>query len=96
MNGKGRSDIDSTLIPWHVFNVDPIKDGCTRYRFRLISGASLHCPIQFSIDDHILTVIASDGHYVQPQEVTTLTLANGERYAKVLKATYFIISFPKP
>src|SRR5579883_287427 len=34
------------------------------YRFRLINAGILYCPIEFSIDDHNLTVIASDGKYL--------------------------------
>ena len=84
VNGRGRSNFDSTLIPWQVFNLDPINDGCTQYRFRLISSASLHCPIQFSIEDHVFTVVATDGQYIDPLQATTITIANGERYDIVI------------
>ena len=30
VNGKGRADYDSTVIPWPVFTVNPLKDGCKK------------------------------------------------------------------
>jgi hypothetical protein len=39
-----------------------------RYRFRLISNGFLNCPIQLSVDNHTLLVIASDGNDIQPIE----------------------------
>ena len=40
-----------------------------KYRFRLISNAILNCPMKFSIDNHNLTIIASDGRPLEPYEV---------------------------
>lgn len=39
-----------------------------RYRFRVISAEFLNCPIEISIDNHTLTMIASDGNDFQPVE----------------------------
>ena len=39
-----------------------------RYRFRMISNGFMNCPIQVSVDNHTLLVIASDGNPVQPLE----------------------------
>ncbi|KOB77130.1 Laccase 1 [Operophtera brumata] len=33
-----------------------------RYRFRLINANFLNCPVEFSVDGHNITVIASDGY----------------------------------
>ena len=52
---------------FQVFNVEQEK----RYRFRLISNAVLHCPLKFTIDNHNLTIIASDGRPFEPYEVHT-------------------------
>jgi len=79
VNGKGRYELGSMEISWPVFTVDPSQ--CSTYRFRIISGVNLHCPVQFSIEDHSFTVIASDGAYIEPEKnISSLTLANGERY----------------
>ena len=57
-----------------------------RYRFRLISAAILNCPIQFSVDDHTLLVIASDGGNFDPIVVDSLNIFAGERFDFVLIA----------
>ena len=66
-------------IPWPIFTVHPHE--CSRYRFRIVSAVNLHCPIQFSIEDHLMTIISSDGAYIHPEkDISSLTLSNGERY----------------
>ena len=57
-----------------------------RYRFRLINAGFLYCPVEFSIDNHTLTVIASDGGLVEPVEVASLIIYAGERYDFVVDA----------
>ena len=57
-----------------------------RYRFRVISAAILNCPIQFSIDDHTLMVIASDGGNFDPIVVDSFNVFAGERFDFVLIA----------
>lgn len=47
------------------------------YRFRLINAGILYCPIEFSIDSHNITVIASDGRYLEPKEVVSLVIYAG-------------------
>jgi len=66
-----------------------------KYRFRVINAGVLYCPIELSIDDHNLTVIASDGRSVEPVDVTSLIIYAGERIDFVLNAnqenkTYWI------
>jgi FtsP/CotA-like multicopper oxidase with cupredoxin domain len=79
VNGVGRYHHSTTVQPWQVFTVQPAE--CSVYRFRLVSSVSLHCPVQFSIEEHNFTVIATDGEYIQPEEnVSSLTISNGERY----------------
>jgi FtsP/CotA-like multicopper oxidase with cupredoxin domain len=48
-----------------------------RYRFRLINAGFLYCPLEFSIDGHNLTVIASDGKSLEPLEVESLIVYAG-------------------
>jgi L-ascorbate oxidase len=49
-----------------------------RYRFRLINAGILYCPIEFSIDGHNLTVIASDGNLLEPREIQSLIIYAGK------------------
>ena len=54
------------------------------YRFRLIGAQSLFA-YRFSIDEHNLTLIATDGHFVQPREVDFIIIHSGERFDFILK-----------
>ena len=76
INGKGKHpDISYVKSRLSVFNVDPGKV----YRFRLI-GAINNYLFRFSIDEHQLWVVATDGHWVQPVPVDYIALQSGERY----------------
>ena len=50
-----------------------------RYRFRVISPGFTTCPISVSIDNHTLTMIASDGSPFRPVGVQSFVLEPGER-----------------
>jgi len=52
----------------------------TRYRFRLINNGVLNCPLKVSVTSHNLTVIAADGHDVDPVTVESVTVFAGERW----------------
>ena len=54
---------------------------CTRYRFRVVSPGFTLCPIVVSVDDHNLTMIASDGAPFNPQQVRSFIVHPGERSA---------------
>ena len=90
--GKGsfhnfKTDNESIMhTPMEMFKV---KSGY-RYRFRLISNGILYCPTQFSIDHHNLTVIATDGSPVEPVEVESVVMYNGERYDIVIHTDQLI------
>ena len=71
INGKGVDSNNTT--PRALFTV---KKGF-RYRFRLINSGVSFCPIQFIVDNHTLTVIASDGQPVVPQTFDSVTLHAG-------------------
>ena len=68
--------------PYAEFKVEP----AVRYRFRVISAAILNCPIQFSIDNHTLMMIASDGGNFDPIVVDSFNIFAGERFDFVLIA----------
>jgi FtsP/CotA-like multicopper oxidase with cupredoxin domain len=79
-NGKGRG-LGDAKAPLSVVEVKP---GET-LRLRLINGSSTFA-MRFQVDDHPLTVIATDGSPVKPVVVDHLPIGNGERYDVLLKA----------
>nr|XP_045624166.1 laccase-2-like [Procambarus clarkii]XP_045624167.1 laccase-2-like [Procambarus clarkii] len=87
VNGQGphqhmNATLLSTLIPYKRFKVTP----GNRYRMRLINTAVLNCPIVVAIDQHVLTVIASDGYPIVPLNATSLVVYPGERWDVVVDA----------
>ena len=75
INGMG-IQVNANLThqtPIAEFYVQPNR----RYRFRLINIVSYSCPTRFSIDNHNLTIIASDGHLVDPVEVESIVTSGG-------------------
>ena len=78
INGKGvyyqYKNINATEPPRAIFNVTY----GYKYRFRLIHAGVLNCPIIFSIDNHNLTIIASDGYATEPFEISSLTIMAGK------------------
>ena len=79
INGKGQAKVfengDNNILktPRSVFRVQK----GFRYRFRLLSANYLNCPLEFSIDNHNLTVIASDGKNLEPVEVSSIIMFPG-------------------
>ena len=78
INGKGKHPNNS--YPYlrsrlSVFSVDP----SLCYRFRLV-GSINNYAFRFSIDEHQLWVVGTDGHWVQPVPVDYIALQSGERY----------------
>ena len=56
------------------------------YRFRVINPGILNCPIQISVDDHQLKMIASDGVPFFPKVVESFLIFAGERFDFVIEA----------
>ena len=83
INGKGRhSDIPYAKTRLSVFTVEREK----RYRFRLI-GAQNRYAYKFSVDGHKLTVVNTDGYWIEPQtQVDYIIVHTGERYDFILEA----------
>lgn len=77
-----RADIESYHTPYEVFNV---KKG-SKYRFRTINSGFLNCPLEISVDNHTLLIIASDGHYFEPVAVDSFVSYAGERFDFVVIA----------
>lgn len=84
INGKGAlSDWPETLVPLETYIVRP----GYRYRFRFIHAGVQDCAMSISIDEHNLTVIASDGAPLEPVQVESLMAYTGERYDFVVVAS---------
>ncbi|XP_012940646.2 laccase-4 [Aplysia californica] len=84
INGRGRfyfEDGSNTGAPLTRFSV---KKG-NSYRFRIIGSGSLY-PFRVSIDNHPLTIVASDGFELEPMVVESIILNPGERYDVILHA----------
>ena len=82
INGLGRHPdvpLDRSMLKSFV-----VGQGDT-YRFRLIGTQSLFA-YKFSVDGHRLTVIATDGAFVQPRATDFIIVHTGERYDFLLTA----------
>lgn len=91
INGKGRRAMFTTetdqgtvehFTERAVFEVTSDK----RHRFRMSSNAGTNCAMRISVDNHTLTVIASDGRAFQPVDVDSFIIYGGERFDFVLTA----------
>uniref|UniRef100_A0A1X7TZC2 Uncharacterized protein n=1 Tax=Amphimedon queenslandica TaxID=400682 RepID=A0A1X7TZC2_AMPQE len=82
INGRGRhNDTDYSNSILSDFNVT----AGNMYRFRLIGAQSLYA-YRFSIEQHDLTVIATDGQFIEPETVDYIIIHSGERYDFLLEA----------
>ena len=83
INGLGRHrSVPFIRSRLSEFNVD---HGNT-YRFRII-GAQTHFLFRFSIDGHLLTLISTDGNFIEPiHNVSYIFIHSGERYDFLLTA----------
>ena len=84
INGKGRhADIPYIKTRLSIFTVEAGKT----YRFRLVGAQGLYA-YRFSIDGHKLTVVGSDGYWLEPKtNVDYIIIHTGERYDFLLTAT---------
>ena len=82
INGKGRhKDVSYTQTRLEIFTV---RSGEV-YRFRLI-GAQSQYAYRFSIDEHTLMVMSTDGSLIEPVQAQFVILHTGERYDFLLYA----------
>lgn len=93
INGLGRY-VNGPTSPLAIVNVRQGK----RYRLRVVS-ISCDNEFNFSIDNHILTIIEVDGVNVEPLVVDSIEIYAGQRYSVVLNANqpvnnYWIRSQP--
>ena len=81
INGLGRyPGLDYTKSRLSIFTVLPQQ----RYRFRII-GSLTRFALRFSIDEHRLIVIATDGSLIKPISVDYIIIHAGERYDIILE-----------
>ena len=82
-DGGGKFDSDCPFPRYEQFDVELGK----RFRFRVISTATYRdCGMRISVDNHNMTVIATDGASVQPYECQSFVIYNAERYDFILNA----------
>ena len=82
INGKGRHE----AVPYNKTRLEifTVEEGSS-YRFRLIGVQGLYS-LRFSIDEHNLTVISTDGSLIEPISTQFIILHTGERYDFILTA----------
>ncbi|KAK3103109.1 hypothetical protein FSP39_016527 [Pinctada imbricata] len=92
INGKGRYKSKETNMyngsPLEVFNV---VHG-NQILFRVI-GVGSQYPFRMSVDNHTITVIASDGHDTSRMEVESFIIYPGERFDIIINATEAISNY---
>ena len=83
INGKGRhADVPYNKTRLSIFTVEHGKT----YRFRLVGAQGLYA-YRFSIDGHKLTVVGTDGYWLEPvKDVDFIIIHTGERYDFLLSA----------
>ena len=76
INGRGRvHSPDNNMAPLTIFTVEQGK----KYRFRVIGPGTLY-PFRVSIDEHPLTIVASDGYDLDPITAESFVINPGERF----------------
>lgn len=86
INGKGHYYPDKgedpliPELPLETFNVKPDK----YYRFRIINAAMLFS-FRFSIDEHTIHVVATDGNDVEAESAQSIIMSSGERFDILVK-----------
>lgn len=74
INGKGRQN-NGINVPLAEFTVKYDK----KYRFRIANaGGAGSCPVTITIEKHSILLISLDGHSIDPQILSSLTLAKGK------------------
>ncbi|XP_054726840.1 uncharacterized protein LOC129236460 [Anastrepha obliqua] len=87
INGKGRNHVSnlSDRDPRHRYERLQIANG-KRYRFRVIYNGVHNCPIEFSVENHRMLMISTDGNDIVPVLADSFFMAAGERFDFVLQA----------
>lgn len=91
---EGPFSNDPSALPASAYNVCTATSGQVEVisvdasagwaSINLISSAGVDT-LEVSIDNHTMHVYATDGAYIQPQAVTSVTVPNGNRYQAMVK-----------
>ena len=85
INDKGRHYYEGGNHNYGKLSIFTVSQG-NQYRFRLIGAQALYA-YRFSIESHKLTVIATDGHYIENiTDVNYIIVNTGERYDVIVNA----------
>ena len=85
INGRGRINLNQSVgnKESNGTNEFPLTNFVVtkgfRYRFRIVSSGFTLCPVLMSIENHSMTVIASDTSAVEPISIESLIIHPGER-----------------
>ena len=90
INGKGRNHLynwpdNDSRHRYERLRVTPNM----RYRMRVISNGVFNCPVEFSIENHKMLMLATDGNDLQPIYADKFFMASGERFDFVLEANQY-------
>ncbi|KAM7361022.1 multicopper oxidase 3 [Cochliomyia hominivorax] len=90
INGKGRNHLNNwpdndSRNRYERLRVSPNM----RYRMRVITNGVFNCPIEFSIENHKMLMIATDGNDIQPIYADKFFMSSGERFDFVLEANQY-------
>ncbi|XP_037942702.1 laccase-like [Teleopsis dalmanni] len=94
INGKGRNhrtnlpDNDSR----HRYKRVRVTPGY-RYRMRVISNGVFNCPIEFSIENHKMLMISTDGNDIDPILADSFFLSSAERFDFILDANQYASNY---
>lgn len=90
INGKGRNQLNS----WpdndarHRYARFSVSAGM-RYRMRVIYNGVFNCPLEFSIENHKMLMIASDGNDLEPIYADKFFVTSAERFDFILQANQY-------
>ncbi|XP_017026577.2 uncharacterized protein Mco3 [Drosophila kikkawai] len=90
VNGKGRNHLNQ--LPdndnRHRYERLRVTPGY-RYRMRVILNGIANCPVEFSIEQHKLLILSTDGNDIEPVLADGFFLTSAERFDFVLEANQY-------
>ncbi|KAH8358764.1 hypothetical protein KR093_002270, partial [Drosophila rubida] len=90
INGKGRNHLSQLPDPdaRHRYERLRVTPGY-RYRMRVVYNGVFNCPVEFSIEQHKLLIISTDGNDIEPVLADGFFLTSAERFDFVLEANQY-------
>lgn len=68
-------------------------DANQRYRFRFINSFCTSCAAELIVENHNLTVIASDGQFLKPEVVDSIVSLAGMMLIKMHKIKFCLFNY---